>query len=888
MIHRAIHLLLLAATLGSAAGVNRAEPIPLKTLVADLGNESYPVRVTATFELWSKGTEVLPLLESVVSSGEPEEAARARDLIRKIRVGLTPESNLTHIALIEKYDTADPKERRKIVADLKSDGAFLLLLKLYESEADPATLREIAQEMTGVAIRAAYVLLAAADPDYSRVREVLEMGRAEPGQLMALADFHRVQGTLKQELERARKNRKESGHLWRSYLLAADNRPLEAAREAESGGFSDEAARWRLLAGDPVPWVQRAEIPPHQIVPESLDAYRDAVRGLWEDRPVPRGFVTELSEGISDGMDDESWHSIAVLYALGARAEGDAACQRISPIKAFRFLETSERVDEALRLIEIDPESPDFANWLEPRLVTLVNDPENAEQSIEELKAVGGFMERRGLSGEAAKICVPHLLELSEKDPDWFCDLIGDLFESDDRDRQNRLSEAVLKAGVAFAGDDPGRIAMVRASLLTEDALSVVLWDYLARTHPDIGLEDHLRLAATLLGKLPDSAGLAEAWWKKNLAAAPDAAVPDDSLRWMLMLRLAIAQEDIGRYLEVEKLIETLDVKIDDDDELMEGFQRTGRRLQYQIYVGDAKQALEEYQKAYGSTPNSVDQLVTQAVMNRKIGNEKEARRLEGRMERLVLGQSHIMTIVAAVYASEGDFVRSGEWLKRSAMMSTNSDEVFIKACYLLSEDAKYDGDWRLSAALDEVSLFSFVMMGEIAFETPSLLLRMRNMVEVARALALAKEGKKKQALAQLEPLTEDAFDDPSMADFFFEAFRENGLHEIHDQWFEAGWRRYTSVIDRYPDSSNTLNTGAWVASRANRRLDDAQRFVERALELEPMQSAYLDTRAEVSFAKRDREAAVKFSDLAKLHTFDVSELLRQNQRFRSEPFPIK
>ena len=86
------------------------------------------------------------------------------------------------------------------------------------------------------------------------------------------------------------------------------------------------------------------------------------------------------------------------------------------------------------------------------------------------------------------------------------------------------------------------------------------------------------------------------------------------------------------------------------------------------------------------------------------------------------------------------------------------------------------------------------------------------------------------------------------------------GLIKEHDEWFRISWDRMTAVLAKFPDSDNTCNTAAWLASRAQRKLDEAEKLLHHALAANPEQSAYLDTMAEIQFAKGNREKALEWS----------------------------
>ena len=101
--------------------------------------------------------------------------------------------------------------------------------------------------------------------------------------------------------------------------------------------------------------------------------------------------------------------------------------------------------------------------------------------------------------------------------------------------------------------------------------------------------------------------------------------------------------------------------------------------------------------------------------------------------------------------------------------------------------------------------------------------------------------------------------------------------------------------IAAFPKAHNTYNSAAWLASRASRNLDDALEKVRKSLSMRPKQAAYLDTMAEVWFAKKNREKAVEWSHKAVTESYHGGYsgmeggvgLREQYDRFRAGEFPV-
>ena len=132
------------------------------------------------------------------------------------------------------------------------------------------------------------------------------------------------------------------------------------------------------------------------------------------------------------------------------------------------------------------------------------------------------------------------------------------------------------------------------------------------------------------------------------------------------------------------------------------------------------------------------------------------------------------------------------------------------------------------------------------------------------------------------------------LADDFFPLLREAGFAAEHDKYFEDAYGRVLKSIESYPRTHNTYNSAAWLAARAMRRLDDAETMVAKALEMRPRQAAYLDTMAEVWFARQNRPMAVEWSvkavedsENARYLRDGGAELRGQLERFKTGEFPM-
>lgn len=858
----------------------KAEPVALEQLIADLGDPRFPVRVRATYELWERGDAAGDLLEQIAAGEDPEAALRARDLLRKIQLGILPDSPPEVVRLVVRYDQASASERPDILRALKRLRAWRQVLKIHELERDPETLVLIADEIRGVSVRAARELIGRDEPDLEQARQFLEMGRPEPEQLMSLADFHRATGTLAEELEKAASLRGEAGHLWRYCLHAAAGDLPAAALEARALDMPIILARLRLLQGDPLPWIRTAPVPPGEIPPVSLDAYREAAAGLWEGKTPPARLASALESSVTTALDDESWHSLGVLYALGFTEAADRVFPKVSPSMAYYYFDAHERIDDALAALGIDPAEDELGDQIDADFKAYLDDPDEAEEEAERLFALASFLEARGDEQLLLDHYLAPLEKLGREDPETFINTLGRLFSIY---TIVPASSVVIPAAAGYAGDDRGRWTRVLTTLFGDTAMVSETWDSFDAYQADMSPEQRLRLLAALVGTVPDTRIDKESWWQWMRERARAAKRIDQVGAYATMLALSIS--DTNARLFTELLAEAREAEID-IDELEQEYQLRGLELLYLGALDRWDEVAENWQKLAESRPTDPMTRAYLAGALRRAGREEEAAAADRMADLLALGDPNSMLRIGQAYYSTADFERARLWWHRAAVESVEENDEFRTCCQLLFDEAKVSGDWALAASLGEFFLLTEVMQGD-PYKSPVALARGRVEVEIARSLARLDDDRA-AAIRTLERWRSPALTDGSMADHFFPALREAGLTRLHDQWFEEAWKQYSAALERYPDSHNTMNTMAWVASRANRRLDEAEKHVRRALELLPEQAAYLDTYGEIWFARGDREKAVEWSDRSLNREPGDENLLRQHDRFERGPFPAK
>ncbi|MBC7854057.1 MAG: tetratricopeptide repeat protein, partial [Pirellulaceae bacterium] len=103
---------------------------------------------------------------------------------------------------------------------------------------------------------------------------------------------------------------------------------------------------------------------------------------------------------------------------------------------------------------------------------------------------------------------------------------------------------------------------------------------------------------------------------------------------------------------------------------------------------------------------------------------------------------------------------------------------------------------------------------------------------------------------------------------------------------YERAYAVHAPLAQKFPDSAPCRNNVAWLSAVCHQRLDEALVHAQKAVELSPSTSSYLDTLAEVHFQKGDRPKAIEYAK-------NVLELAPGNKlfaerlnHFENDPLP--
>jgi len=844
----------LAAFFSHAA---RAEDGP-REWIEMLANEKLSLRIAAEKKLWAAGSSAEQELKQAASHSNPEVVLRTEKILRYMLLGLTPESPRELIDLAESFSRTSIEGKKNTLESLKKQRKFRIALLLYQNEKDPAIQRQIRDEVTGLAIVAAREALLAGDAEGAL--KFLKDFPEDPKNTFALAWTARTAGRLDEEIAAAAKAGDNQQWRYHLALLRIKGNRHDAAALAEQHNLPKLAAALELLDGHPETWMSLYSSK-NEETRDIVETYAEIARfRLQQGKEAPAALMNKLIKtSLKDGNYSKRWAATSALFAVGNNEAGEKALKNLNPMILFQQLVEREQIDEALKSIGLDPDKPDYEKWLAQRMTGIQGNQENDE--LNDVSIMLSFMEKRGLWEPIQKSFVADVLELADKKNDAFLELLANCFSPYATTRV--APEVAMQIAVAYAKDDEVLWgAMIRAAF-SDNTSFTQWWEWLGELSPKASKAERFRQLLVIFRAIPDHKNELQGI-EDSITACMKTAPKEQLAAYRTLLNVLSAITRQTRYAQWAVSDES---ELDTDD-LMN--------------LGRWDAAADKWS---ASTKTNPDQIIAQlwaSVCQRMAGNTVEADKREKLFESLVYGDSAVMMAAASIYNYVGMTSKSQEW-RKMALDCGNQDSSWHLSLYLEAEDLVLQGEWAQALSGYEAYILSTIDDDEGGTNINSF--RTRKKADMARGFSFIK-NKPQLAFKILDDCHKSLLADASLADQFFPALRLCGAIKQHDQWFEESWAAMMKLRDKYPMDDNIRNSAAWLAARSIRRLDDAEKESLEALRLRPNQAAYLDTMAEIWFARGNREKAIEWSAKSIQSEPGTSALREQYYRFKDGEFP--
>lgn len=853
-----------------------AEVLDPAELVRDLADEAFRVREAAQADLWALGDAGVAALEEGVKSDDPERSYRSRVLLRRIVTGIGPGTPEVVVELVERYFRGAAETKRQVLEKLREERAFSQVLRLYRFETDPAVREECAEVVEQVVVPA--VSMELAKNDIPAAESLLRLAPPTDENLRRRAALSRQLGKLDEELQAVLEGKDDPLRL---ALLRAKGDVPEALALAEKLGREDVAAGLALLQGDPVPYFNWYAGQGNTMAIFRLNA--DLARDRWvgDERSAAR-ISKIMLERAGEGAEEER---IAMLSLLlnGYLDEAMVVWEKNPDYREFAYshYETVELPEKAIEVFGYKGSAEEKKKWRSEKMEGLRGSWDESDEPLNALLTVAGFLVTRGEEEEGYEIAreVGKLVVKQGGQEEWleYLDFLG---------RKPALVFTELAFVVAADSLKPDAadadVVQILNTLFLELEVPRRWWDRLKKKE-GLSASERLLFLAGIYGYVYLEPEKLDPFLAEVHAQAADAAGAERRELLSDLLEPASRRDDAKEVLELLVLLADID-----------GLDPWANALGlYAGYLGDWDLAVKAWESNLKQSPYSYRSIAKLGAAYLQVGKLEKAVEQYRKADLFALDEADKLAELAEAVYTMGDESKAEEHLRRIILTSPPRSSQWLAATAEYSSYQKRAEQWRVAAAFAEIDTL-YDIRDRSTYSVPVFYLRKRFEADLLRGLALHGEGKVDEAKALFDRCFHMLNGDGLLADDFFPLLRKVGLTEEHDRYFEAAYERIQESIKSYPKTHNSYNSAAWLASRAVRKLDEAQVMAETALSMRPRQAAYLDTMAEVWFAKRDREKAVEWSRKACLDSVNAghartggAELRTQLLRFESGDFPV-
>ena len=848
-----------------------------RELVGELASESYDVREQATAALWEMGASALPALRVASGNRDPEVADRAGELLLYITAGVLPDSPEEVKALVIRFSRSNVDQKLTILRKLTELGQWRQVLHLARLEKDDAIRRKMSSIVQKTAGDAARKAIAGGKLDLAG--EILELVGDDDQSLAMRAWYYKHRGELPKRLKAAAQIPGKKGIRWRLALHRADGNIAAAIQEATRADEPKMVAALKVLQGNPLPWLLMGREGKLRLEPIADIARRIQIAQLRGDRKRAVLLAREL---VPLAQTSTSTRRVVIALAgTGFRKMAIDLLVKREPDSAFVYFDNMEAPRRCLDMLDIPRDAkPPYTDWVKKFTEEVVEQED--DDRYRHLIMLAGFLVRHGEGQHAVPVLTPLMTALEEDGSDEWFDLLYYMAIYD-------LGEQAIHF-IAQRGNEDGEADLAVKKLLrsmSSDSLGHI-WDALKKRNNQ-QIDKALRELGLLSGLIQDGKGETKALHKALLAEAAADEDIDQTARTTALFSFAEVRGDLLTCSEL------LNLKAPADKNWLRAKHYYDKELLKWAEVEP------HYAKLVKDNPGDYKSLTQLYICSRQLGKKKQAEGMLDRILLLSMGSPQALYGIASELNQVGYLKEAAQLWEQAAIMEEPGGRYFDAAIAVLAAYPQYfydSGQWAKIASISEVYV-QLQMQGSSSSSDISDLLRARFKVEFARGMYQLQQGEQKKALITLDAARKLVPGDGTLADHFFPALRKANLGSTYDQWFNDSYRHVAAACTLYPGSHNSHNTAAWLASRAVRKLDAAFDHASAALKQRPHQGAYLDTMAEVWFARGDRAKAVDWSEKAVQSSLthpqgalrsrsaafaNFQQLTQQLERFKKDP----
>lgn len=802
----------------------------LSIAITQLGDPSPAVREHATRQLWLSGAKADPLLDRAVKSSNPEVSSRARLILRNIRSGILPDTSPEIVELANLYRTGNANQKEGAANRLARSGppGLHVLLALLKQEKDTALRQLLLEAMAPRAREAAAPLIASGDLEGA---DTLLRDAAPIGQSAARdnAAFALLRGTAVKQEEKLKADLQTPNPQW------ASARPLIYLARANGDWIT---AHW-AAASTAEPGLLDSVLIEQGSWKELADRFRS--RPGDTDSFDTLTFCAAFSRLAGDkaGLDN----ALSAIETYGANHDedllkcSDALFLNDAPERGIKLLIDHRKYARAVEFLMPRMEYQQVVNLAAKARAE--HHPDRWELRLREAVALHYMGQRDAAKAILAEVTADPRALLAEQ---WAM-----VVEADRQIGEPAQAEHHRLTGLSIVPPDSAE-SLVEGADFPEDFPALSWWLFVRKHNASESVEKSWKTLQSLAeGKLP----------LEKLTNLADTAVEDlKSLREHHMPgdeNISTAAEALYSAHHIPEALHYFQ-KLNELDPSPHVLRRIG---DCQAVSGDWNAAIDTYRQLWDHDQTQAVPLALLAWALERAGNHADSAKL--------LATSHLLPL--ADDAMRMELVDTFEKHDMHADAQKEMDIVIKTAPFLSRSIGRVDARQADEAArkkdylktaeiLDRAFLGNF--QSNLSFSRPWANLAIPALIHRSRAMGFAVNGHPDEALQQGKICLSETPNDADGLIDVVNTLSEHGAKGQSQALFDSALAVYQKSVNDFSQSGPARNLLAWFEVRCNRNLDDALRNAQRAVELEPDNTASLDTLAEIRFARGDVDGAIK------------------------------
>lgn len=880
---------------GQAAPPNAPSPDEIAQQIQRLGADKLVDREDAMRRLWGAGLAAESALKKAAESSDAEVRFRARSILERFQYGILPQTSEETIALVRRFRAGDPQSRQEVLKMLSKRNEFDTMLALMRSETDENLRRNwfqmFLQDPTGI------VGQLAQEGKWDEVERLLEAARSTPEGVLVWAAFVSARGELDARIARLTQQAQQAPaadaptvNLWLAYLLRVKGDLIAARAAAELAGdkplqraLAVEAADWAAAAKlhdqgvvdlpVPLPNSRGMAVPFRQI---ELLGYSAAFQRRAGRDAEFRAQLVAIEKMAEDNAKNTSlvWNCVEALLINDQTDRALVLMKSGNPVARFDLLAYLHRYQDAFEMVGWKPGVELNDAWFDALPAVAPNAGTARQNRFRIATYLSRVIHNLGYKDEAARL-VQFLTEVVSKtepakhqtsaDPMWLQLAYTEI-------RMGMVEVGYEHAGRLIANDQFHLMRNFFGSRATE----AEAWYRLFRA----------QAPKEAPGKLLQRVDAALAWSREAsldtsdleavVGAIDQTLKPNFDEALQVTIRLGIASTCLVRQRPelARKLVEPFAEK----------------HVTAKLKLADALLAEKEWRRAsalYEESWQAERQQVVALWLSGHCAVAAGDRELGEK--RLELADALALTGVARHALASGIAARG---LNKEAV--PHWERLIRTGAFELHEtndgarllaDAIQSTDPGRAAQLWERHMLAN-LRGYFYFLEFESYVRFPAAIHKAYAQAAALTGDAERVRREMDLAFKASPNDVRTAEHLVPVLEKANLKAEADAIFQRTFEHFEPILREFPNSAEHQNNLAWVAARCHRRLDDALRMAQKAVELAPRQAMYIDTLAEVHFHRGDRDEAVKLSQRCTELAPRDPAFRRQLARFHTAPIP--